>query len=128
MVNSKNGRRVLRWLPAIMWAGVIFYGSSRPGSTLPGGYSIEGHLGEYFVFGALLVSALSPPRATGRAVAIAVIIASLYGMTDEFHQHFVVQRTPDVVDWGFDTIGALGGTLSARAASEALVRRKRRSL
>ena len=124
-MNSQSGRRVLRWLPAIVWAGVIFYGSSRPGSTLPGGYSIEGHLGEYFVFGALLVSALSPPRTTGRTVAIAVIIASLYGMTDEFHQHFVVQRTPDVVDWGFDTIGALVGALSARAVREALIRRKR---
>ena len=126
-MNHTRMKRTVRWLPAILWAGVIFYASSRPGSTLPGGYSIEGHLGEYFIFGALLVWALSPPMTLGRAVAIAAILASVYGMTDEFHQHFVAQRTPDVVDWGFDTIGALAGALTARTVSEFLARRRQRS-
>ena len=99
----------------MLWACVIFYASSRPGSTLPGGYSIQGHLTEYFILGALLTFALAPGRRTGRAVAVAILIASVYGMTDECHQHFVVQRTPDVVDWGLDTVGAVAGALCWQA-------------
>jgi len=87
---------------------------------------VQGHLGEYFVFGALLSLALAPSRPWGRAVAIAIILASLYGVTDEVHQHFVAQRTPDVVDWGFDTIGAVAGALCAVAAREAVLRRRQR--
>jgi len=125
-VKNESLRSVARWLPSLLWACVIFYASSRPGSTLPGGYSVQGHLGEYFVFGALLSLALAPSRPWGRAVAIAIILASLYGITDEFHQRFVVQRTPDVVDWGFDTIGAVTGALCAIAIREAILRRKQR--
>ena len=40
-------------------------------------------------------------------VWLATSIASLYGISDEFHQSFVPGRTPDVVDWLADTSGAL---------------------
>jgi len=119
-------RKVARWLPSLLWACVIFYASSRPGSTLPGGYSVQGHLGEYFILGALLSLALAPARPWGRTVAIAIILSSLYGITDEFHQNFVAQRTPDVVDWGLDTIGAVAGALCAVAVREAVMRRRQR--
>lgn len=102
-----------RWAAVFVWAGVIFLGSSRPGSTLPGGYSVQGHLGEYFVLGALLLWALIPRFGAESAIVLALILASFYGMTDEFHQHFVVMRTPDVTDWGLDTIGAFAGALVA---------------
>jgi len=39
-------------------------------------------------------------------VAGAVLIASLYGITDEWHQSFV-GRDSTVRDWGADTVGAL---------------------
>ncbi|HEY5541201.1 MAG TPA: VanZ family protein [Coriobacteriia bacterium] len=112
------------WALCVAWAGVIFWFSSKPGSQIPGQFAEIGHLGEYFVFGVLLYAAL---RASGRreaAAATALIVASLYGMTDEFHQHFVVMRTPDVVDWGVDTVGAACGVLASRAAA-ALARRAR---
>jgi len=105
-----------RWVAVLIWAGVIFAGSSRPGSTIPGGYSVQGHLGEYFVFGALLCWALIPRRTAGVAIASALVMASLYGMTDEFHQRFVVMRTPDVTDWGLDTIGAFAGAVALALA------------
>ena len=41
----------------------------------------------------------------------------MYGVTDEFHQHFVPMRTPDVADWGMDTIGATTGALISLAAT-----------
>jgi VanZ family protein len=117
-------RRSSLWLLAAIWAGVIYFGSSLPGSRLPARIPAElGHLGEYFVFGALLYLALRVDLSAGNAMAAVVVIASLYGMSDEFHQHFVVMRTPDVYDWGMDTLGALGGAAGARMAERLAGRR-----
>ena len=107
-------RRVALWMLVVAWAGVIFWFSTKPGTQIPGRFSEIGHLGEYFVFGVLLYSALRTDLTPARAAAIAIIVASCYGMSDEFHQHFVFMRTPDVVDWGTDTIGATVGMLVAR--------------
>jgi hypothetical protein len=104
-----------RWLLTACWAGVIFYVSSRPGSTLPGGYSVQGHLFEYFILGALLVWALAEERPSRSTIALAIVLASLYGVSDEIHQQFVVLRTPDVLDWVVDTVGATAGALAAAA-------------
>ena len=41
------------------------------------------------------------------AVAWAVLIVSLFGATDEFHQHFTPGRSMDVLDWLADTCGAV---------------------
>jgi VanZ family protein len=112
------------WVACVAWAGVIFWFSSRSGSQIPGRFSELGHFGEYFIFGALLYWAL---RLSGRrdiAAAAALIVASLYGMSDEFHQHFVPTRTPDVMDWGVDTLGAACGILIA-ATTLALTKRVR---
>lgn len=38
-----------------------------------------------------------------------VIITSFYGMTDEFHQYFVPNRSCELQDWVADFIGALIG-------------------
>ena len=38
---------------------------------------------------------------------IAVLFSSTYGVSDEFHQSFVVGRDADVFDWLADTIGAM---------------------
>jgi len=103
----------LAWVAVTLWAAAIFTVSARPGSTLPGGFSVQGHLGEYFVLGALLFWALSARRPEWDAVVLAVILASLYGVTDEVHQHFVAMRTPDVTDWGLDTLGAFLGAMTA---------------
>jgi VanZ family protein len=37
----------------------------------------------------------------------AVLIVSLFGATDELHQHFTPGRSMDVLDWVADTIGAV---------------------
>lgn len=86
------------------------------GDLPPGRYSTIGHLGGYAVLGALLFSALRIDRPVRSAALIAVLLASLYGASDEFHQSFVPGRTPTVYDWIVDTIGAaLGATLTAAA-------------
>lgn len=109
---SLSTRRLLGWIGVLIWAAAIFYVSSRPGSTLPGGYSVEGHLGEYAILGGLLTIALAEKDVDLTTVALAVLIASLYGITDEFHQHFVPMRTPDIIDWMLDTAGATIGALA----------------
>ena len=38
---------------------------------------------------------------------VVVLFASLYGVSDEFHQSFVPGRDADVWDWFADTMGAL---------------------
>ena len=114
--RRRKRARLLAWSGAWAWAGVIFAGSSVPGSRIPGNFSYVGHLGEYFVLGALLYIALrvdSPPR---RALVLAVALASGYGASDEFHQRFVAMRTPDVADWALDTVGALLGSLLAHVS------------
>ena len=106
-----------RWFPALVWMGVIFRLSAIPGSRLPGGYSQLGHFVSYAILGALLAWPLSRMRSRGEAVAVAVLLASLYGITDEFHQAFVPMRTPDIADWGVDTLGALAGAIAWTASS-----------
>lgn len=98
------------WRASIAWMAVIFGLSSLPGTAVPGNGAPYGHFFTYAVLGALLFAAFlheTPDR--HRAFALAVLAASLYGVTDELHQAFVPGRHPDIVDWGIDTIGALAG-------------------
>ena len=123
---STTARRFAFWSPVVAWAGVIFLGSSVPGSKIPGHIPSEvGHLGEYCVLGVLLYIALRLDLSPGRALVAAVAIASAYGVSDEFHQRFVVMRTPDVYDWALDTVGALAGAAVALMAARRLARRSR---
>lgn len=116
-VQRTDRNRVALWAPVFVWAALIFAASSRPGSTLPGGYSVQAHLLEYFILGALLYRALRVRYTASTAIALALVLGSLYGITDEIHQHFVVMRTPDVTDWGLDTIGTFAGALTAHFVS-----------
>lgn len=101
----------LRWLAVLAWAAVIFVVSARPGSALPPGqYAAVAHFTEYAVLASLLVWALAfELPAGGGLIALAIVTASVYGISDEIHQYFVPGRTPDVADWGVDTLGALAG-------------------
>jgi hypothetical protein len=102
-------RALLTWLPPALWALVIFLASAMPGSAVPGGLSVPGHLGEYAVFGALLFLASRRSRTLERAMWTALAVASAYGITDELHQAFVPGRTADPLDWSLDTLGAALG-------------------
>jgi VanZ family protein len=119
-----TSRLASRWIPVLVWMTVIFAVSSIRGSSLPGGPPGLAHFVEYAVLGALLVWALLRSVPQRSVVALAVLLASGYGITDELHQLLVPQRTADVADWGVDTIGALVGAL---VLSIALSRLRRRS-
>lgn len=68
------------------------------------------HTGLYTILGLLVARAFIEgdlSRFTQWVFILTVVITSLYGISDEFHQSFVPGRTPDVYDWITDTLGAL---------------------
>lgn len=96
-----------------LWMSVIYRFSALPGTDVPGKYGALAHFLEYAVLGALLWFAFDTGSHGFSVIAVAVIAASAYGVSDEFHQFFVPGRVPDIADWGVDTIGALVGAIVA---------------
>jgi VanZ family protein len=105
--------RLTTWLPAVLWAGLLFAVSSVPdlGTDLGLWDTVLrnlAHLVEYAVLGALVY------RATGSAPA-AILLSSAYAATDEIHQAFVAGRHGSPLDWLIDTAGVvLGVAVTAR--------------
>ena len=94
---------------------VIYAGSSVSHlPDLPSGVSDKmAHFSEYAVLGLLLARALAGPRwlsITLPYVAGALILAALYGASDEFHQWFVPGRDADLRDLAADALGACAST------------------
>jgi len=105
-------------LPAILWASIIFFGSSIPGTRLPSFAHLINdkviHASIFFLLGLLVYRALEPkvkaPAFDWRRLIIAISAVILYGISDEFHQGFVPGRTVDYSDALADS---LGGVFSA---------------
>ena len=100
-----NGRAG-RWLPVVLWAGVIFALSSIPSlGTGLGTWDLvlrkAAHVTEYAVLGALLVRAV--------AEAPAFVLGVAYAVTDEVHQSFVDGRAGTPLDVTIDAAGVLAG-------------------
>jgi VanZ family protein len=100
-----------RWGPVLGCMAAIFYESSQTYvPDLPAGLSNHtGHFIAYGVLGAAVLRALAGLRWSGVTIKTAVgavLFASAYGVTDEFHQRFVANRFSGADDWLADTIGA----------------------
>ena len=96
-----------RWLPVLVWAGVIFAFSSIPSlNSGLGTWDLVlrkiAHMTEYAILALLLM------RATG-SYARAFALAVAYAASDEVHQLFVRGRHGSPIDVGIDTVGALIG-------------------
>lgn len=134
------------WLPVILWMGVIFVASSDTGSFehssrfigpllhwLFPSASVEtrellhhfirkaGHFTEYAILALLALRALrlsKPERSFRKSAVIALLMATGYAATDEFHQSLVPGRTAAVGDVLIDSAGAFialaGATLWRR--------------
>jgi VanZ family protein len=112
------------WGPVVLMLAVIFTASSIPDLTsLPGNISDKsGHSIGYGMLGGLILRALAGGRLRGvtwmRGIA-AIVLATLYGVTDEFHQLFVPGRSADRYDVLADCVGATMGTAIGWLASAA---------
>jgi VanZ family protein len=110
------------WGPVAIQMTLIFLASSIPDlRALPGDMSDKtGHSIGYALLGGFLLRALAGARLRGVTwgrAAITVLLATLYGASDEFHQSFVPGRSPDVHDVLADCRGAaIAVTLIGAAA------------
>lgn len=105
-------KKLLLRLPAIAIALTIFVLSSK--SSLPLPQTIKHidkvmHFIAFFSLGisfCLWFSFATWKTKTLRTALFVVILVSLYGALDEFHQFFVPYRVPSISDWIADTLGA----------------------
>jgi VanZ family protein len=126
LLSALSSTWVTLWGPVIAYMAMLFGFSSL--STLPSppaDFSFyDVHVAAYAGLGAVTA------RATGkglrdvswRAVLAAVVISSLYGVSDEYHQLFVPGRSFDVLDMVADIIGSIVGASAVGAWS--IIRRR----
>lgn len=126
------------YLLVLFWMGGIFFFSTDVGSVqrtgailvplirffapdiTPQGLALcvtvirkTSHVVEYAILSILWCRALRGTRwgSTWTSVACATLISCLYAELDEFHQKFVPSRTGSFGDVGFDSAGALLGSI-----------------
>ena len=116
MTRSRVDLHSSRWLwgPVVLLMAVIFAASSIPNLRhLPGGLSDKsGHSIGYAMLAGSLLRALAGGRlrdVTWTRGVLAIALATLYGVTDEFHQLFVPGRSADRYDVLADCLGASFG-------------------
>ena len=116
-------RLLYLWGPVLAHMALIFAASSRSDtSAVPSAIPDKVvHIAVYALLGALILRAVAGGRRSGvtwSGVLVSVVIATLYGVTDEWHQSFVPGRTPDAMDVVADlagaSAGAVAGVLAAR--------------
>ncbi len=110
MLKKKNIPLVL----VLIYCSVIFILSSIPGSEISGlpAPDYVMHAIEYAGLGLLLCWwRMTVGESASRAIIQAILMASLYGISDEFHQYFVPGRFCSISDWAADTVGATAGAL-----------------
>lgn len=126
-----------RWIPVILWAGLIFYFSTEsftfsntegffsewlswllpevsPTAFLPFHPVLRkvGHWFEYFILAILLVRARRSSNESELAMptsAWTLVLVLAYAISDEYHQSWVPERTASAVDVAIDTFGGVCG-------------------
>lgn len=110
-------RAIVRWLPAVGWMTMIFWFSSQSELPRPASNLLNlvlrksAHFGVYGVLAltyhwALGSDTLIPTTSSTRRRIIALGLALLYAISDEYHQSWTPLRQPSSVDVLIDTTGA----------------------
>jgi VanZ family protein len=139
MTDRMNYRKFFKyWFPVILWVGFTFWMSTGGFAAANTSRFIEpllrflmpqisdaqvvmihgvirklAHLTEYFILGLLLFRAFSCDCADLKAwrwFFYSLLAVVLFAAGDEFHQSFVVTRTPSVIDVGIDVLGGFLAT------------------
>ena len=119
MIRAKNP--ILRWLPAIVWMIVIFWFSSQPDLPRPNNDLLDFILRKIAHFITYAVLALCYLYALGdqRHWRVALLLAVLYAISDEYHQSWTPKRHPAWTDVVIDSAGA-----ATALALQALIQRR----
>jgi VanZ family protein len=119
-VEDVTAGRLRRWLPVVLYAALVFIGSSIPGTAIDPRLSLHDkliHGTEYAGFAFLLARAFGV-----RYWWLAIVAGALYGVSDEFHQTFTPMRSGN--DLGDITADVIGSTIGATAWMLLLRRRR----
>jgi VanZ family protein len=106
---------IIYHLPVILYAGLIFLGSSLPQSQIHIPFSIKDkvlHFIEYGIMGYLLMRSAIRWSDNMRAMTLILLVilaGSVYAASDEIHQYFVPGRSCDIYDWLADVMGLVSG-------------------
>ena len=105
-------RTALRWAPALVMMALIFLASSTPASQLPYFGALDllvkkgGHAIGYALLGSSYFFALPTRLSVPYRAVMALLMAVLFSLSDEFHQSFVEGRTSTLRDVLIDAGGA----------------------
>jgi len=116
MENKINIKKaVVLWLITIGYMGTIFYLSSMTLALqeLPSNSDKVIHMIIYIPLAFLLYLSFKRSGFKKYLFAFSLVMAGLYGITDEIHQSFVPGRDADVSDAVADFIGAFAGCYAA---------------
>ncbi|MCF7688666.1 MAG: VanZ family protein [Cephaloticoccus sp.] len=96
---------LLPWAYVAALAATIVFASGRSVVVAPDIVDFD-KLAHFFIYGLLatLVTRAGFPERRGWW---AVLIVSLFGLTDEWHQSFTPGRAVELADWVADTLGAI---------------------
>jgi VanZ family protein len=113
-------RRPDLWLPPLILMGLIWFFSAQPSLDSGLGWiDTVGrkliHFGEYALLSFLWWRLLRTQMPDRRAALAALLVSSLYAVTDEVHQSFVDGRHGTPVDWAIDTAGAAAAAFAVTA-------------
>lgn len=111
------------WLPVAAWMAAIYYGSAM--STVPGPAAAFSdtvlHMSGYAGLAVLTLRAAARgqwARVTLGALAVALLVATIHGVTVEWIQMYVPTRSAEWRDVRNDVLGALVGLIPAWAWSK----------
>ena len=103
-------KTIFRFLPALIWMALIFYGSSRQKVAITENYWLSFaffkslHIIEYGILFLFWRFALFGKT---YGVKAAIVFSIFYGITDEFHQSFMPGREGRLRDVFIDALGVL---------------------
>lgn len=107
--------RPWRLVWALLFAGLIFYASDRAVVGGVGGVRVNDKLAHFLAYGLLATLVCRAMGSGWRGALVAVVAASAYGASDEWHQSFVPGRSCELADWVADTLGAAVAVFLYRA-------------